>query len=703
MRYICTSIVATLMLTGMSFAEGECADTNGDADVNIIDLLAVISDWGECVGCSGDVDGSGTVNVIDLLAVLDDWGECDGDNGDGLFNYGEALQKALTFYFAQRAGVLPDTYPLNWRSDCFDYALEQVNGTYVINAGIHNRYMDAGDSPTFVLPISFAMTSLAWSGIDFSAGFQDAHLMDDLKETLRWHADWCIAAHPEPNVFCGQIGQGAGSHNFWVPPEVYTQVTGYEPKIWWLNEDHPGSEPTAEAAAFLAAASIVFEDDEDGYADTLLVHARQLYTFADTYPGNYTKSIPDAASFYNSWSGYQDELTWAAVWLHRATGEQDYLDRAEAHYNDAALQTYWVQSWDGKMNGAAVLLAALTGKQQYKTDAETYLNNWLPSGGITYTPGGLAWISQWGSLRYAANTAFIAFAYVKLVGDHSDARYRTLGESQINYILGNNPRASSYVCGFGQNPPQFPHHRGGHGSWDDDIDDPDPNRHVLWGALVGGPASADDFNYADVRSNYIDNEVACDYNAGFAGSLAFLSMRYGGDPLPENEFPPAEDAYGKEMFVEASVIETTDTSTLIQCRLNNRSAWPARMSEQLSFRIYLDLTEVITAGFEPSDVTIESDSLDGGSIGPLVAVDPGANLYAFEVSYLDEVIGPGSSTLYWRKCQLQVGLSNGAPPDAWDTSNDPSIIGLPVGENMEQTETIPVYDAGVLVYGTEAG
>ena len=63
---------------------------------------------------------------------------------------------------------------------------------------------------------------------------------------------------------------------------------------------------------------------------------------------------------------------------------------------------------------------------------------------------------------------------------------------QINYILGDNPRNSSYVCGFGENPPVKPHHRGAHGSWNDQIQDPGPNRHVLWGALVGGPASADD-------------------------------------------------------------------------------------------------------------------------------------------------------------------------------------------------------------------
>jgi hypothetical protein len=643
--------------------------------------------------------------MTDLLAVLADWGVCNdgGNQGDGSFNYGEVLQKALTFYDAQQAGDIPDEPRLNWRGDCFNYELEQVNGEYDVDAGILNRYMDAGDTPTFVLPISAAMTMMAWSGVDFSDGFERAGLMDDLKEVLRWHANWCIEAHPEPDVFCGQIGQGGPSHGFWGPPEVHTQANGYRPKIWWLDTDHPGSEPSAEAAAFLSAASMVFESDEPTYAAILREHSRTLYSFADEHRGNYTDSIPDAAAFYNSWSGYHDELTWAAIWLHRATGEEAFLDRAKGHYDDANLDTHWAQSWDGKINGAAVLLAATTGEQRYKTDAENHLSYWLPGGGIAYTPGGLAWLNTWGSLRYAANTSFIAFAYAQLVGDHEDGRYRALGESQINYILGDNPRNSSYVCGFGKNSPRSPHHRGGHGSWNNQITDPEPNRHILWGALVGGPGSPDDFDYADERGDYIANEVACDYNGGFTAALGFLSQSYGGDSLPDDEFPPDEDSYGKEMFVEASIIESTDTSTTLRCLVNNRSAWPARMSDALSYRIYLDLTEVVAAGLGPDDVLVESWYLDGGSISDVQIASSDMNIYYFEVSYAGEVIGPGQSTSYRRECQVRVGLPNDAPTGAWDSNNDHSIADLPFGHGgVSQTMKIPVYDAGDLVYGEEA-
>jgi endoglucanase len=44
---------------------------------------------------------------------------------------------------------------------------------------------------------------------------------------------------------------------------------------------------------------------------------------------------------------------------------------------------------------------------------------------------------------------------------------------------------------------------------------------VLLGALVGGPQGPTDF-YTDLRSEYISNEVAVDYNAGFTSALAGL-------------------------------------------------------------------------------------------------------------------------------------------------------------------------------------
>ncbi|KAK3581343.1 hypothetical protein CHS0354_016187 [Potamilus streckersoni] len=52
------------------------------------------------------------------------------------------------------------------------------------------------------------------------------------------------------------------------------------------------------------------------------------------------------------------------------------------------------------------------------------------------------------------------------------------------------------------------------------ISDTGPNPNILSGVLVGGPDNQD--NSDDRRGDYVENEVACDYNAGFQGTLAVV-------------------------------------------------------------------------------------------------------------------------------------------------------------------------------------
>ncbi|MBC8522471.1 hypothetical protein H8D29_00940, partial [PVC group bacterium] len=48
-------------------------DVNGDGNVDVTDLLSVISAWGPCGGCLGDLDNNGTVDVTDLLIIIGNW------------------------------------------------------------------------------------------------------------------------------------------------------------------------------------------------------------------------------------------------------------------------------------------------------------------------------------------------------------------------------------------------------------------------------------------------------------------------------------------------------------------------------------------------------------------------------------------------------------------------------------------------------
>jgi hypothetical protein len=470
--------------------------------------------------------GTGRATITD-----DDSPAVPPSGGTGEFNYAEALQKSFYFYEAQRSGRLPADNRIPWRGD------SALNDGKAEGVDLTGGYYDAGDHVKFAFPMASALTMLAWGVAQYRDAYVQAGQLDEALATIRWGTDWLLKAHTAPNELWGQVGLGDLDHSYWGPPETMTM----DRPAFKIDAAHPGSDLAGEAAAALAAASVVFRATDPTYADTLVTNARQLYSFADTYRGKYSDSIPDAAKFYNSWSGYQDELVWGAAWLYKATGEAAYLTKAEAYHQQwfAGRSGTWTQSWDDKSYGANVLLAGITGKDEYKRAAEDWLNYWTVGNAagqkVQTTPGGLAWLDQWGSLRYAANTAFLAFIYSDTVGD-VNGRYHDFAVRQINYMLGDNPRQSSYVVGFGNNAPQNPHHRASHGSMTNNINDPVTNRHVLYGALVGGPKAASDTAYADDRTDYVANEVALDYNAGFTGALARMLWEYGGTPL--TDFPP---------------------------------------------------------------------------------------------------------------------------------------------------------------------
>lgn len=111
---------------------------------------------------------------------------------------------------------------------------------------------------------------------------------------------------------------------------------------------------------------------------------------------------------------------------------------------------------------------------------------------------------------------------------------------QVDYILGENPRATSYMVGYGSTYPQKVHHRassivsikvdaafvscrGGYQTWFSRRSS-DPN--LLDGAIVGGPDSYD--NFADRRDNYEQTEPATYNNAPMLGVLARLHGGSGG-------------------------------------------------------------------------------------------------------------------------------------------------------------------------------
>ncbi|RCX18416.1 endoglucanase Cel9N [Anaerobacterium chartisolvens] len=612
--------------------------------------------------------------------------------GGSYYSYGEAMQKAILFYKANRLGDLPDDYILPYRGDA------AMTDGQDVGLDLTGGWADAGDGIKFTHPMSYAAGQLGWAVYEYRRAFEKSGQLDNILDEIKWATDFFIKAHPSPNLLYYMCGYEESDHSVWVTHEMLDYVT--DRKSFKVDPSTPGSDVAGQTAAALAIASIIFEPTDPEYANTCLTHAKQLFSFADTYRGK-----NPLGSLYPS-GGYMDDLAWGAIWLYIKTENTYYLDKAKSALPVTSLGGGHTHCWDDVSYGAALKIAQATHDSSYAAMVEKNLDIWMPGGSMKYTPGGLAWLSQWGSLRYASTAAFLAFVWSddKTVGTASKKEtYHNFAERQINYALGDNPRGGSYVVGFGENSPVHPHHRTAHGSWTSMLSVPLFHRNILYGALVGGPGSDD--GWKDDISDYTLNEVATDYNAGFVGALAKMYDIYGGEPLqnwPQPEDFRAPEDNLNEYFVRGWIMYEGYGALNLMLQINNRSAHPAVMKDKLSARYYMDLSELFEAGYGLEDVEITLGQNEGAKLYGLKRYKD--NIYYFTVDFSGTQILPAE----WQMCEKDATVSiKYKRSDIGSNTNDWSYQGLTGSPDYDaisfagMTPYIPIYDDGVLLWGKE--
>ncbi|KAH8553928.1 Six-hairpin glycosidase-like protein [Umbelopsis sp. PMI_123] len=443
--------------------------------------------------------------------------------------YTTLMKDSLLFYEAQRSGHLPANNRVPWRHDS---ALQDGSDN---NVNLTGGYYDAGDYLKFTLPMAYSMSILSWGAIEYFQGYQLANQDGYLHDMIKWGTDWLIQAHPQPNVFYVQVGDGNVDNNYWGPD---TDIPTPRPS-YMINSTAPGTDVAAVGAAAFASASYLFRNkfNDSNYADTLVQHGISLFEFAETATPQqpYTTTIPAIAEFYQTQT-FQNQLVWGALWLYRATGNQTYLTKASNYFDQFNLGKADItpMDWSDQSGGVFVLGSMLdTTTQKYKVAAERFLDTLTqgksPCG---FTGGGLLWCGQSSnsnSLVPAQDTALLALLYSPINSDKGQG-YINFALGQINYMLGNNPMLTPYVVGVHMNSPANPHHAGASGGTDiNNINNSPPTeKYVLYGAVVGGPDQND--NFYDVRNDWQQSEVALDYNAPFQGLVAYQLATNASDP-----------------------------------------------------------------------------------------------------------------------------------------------------------------------------
>ncbi|CAA6672899.1 unnamed protein product [Spirodela intermedia] len=452
--------------------------------------------------------------------------------------YADAIGKAILFFEGQRSGKLPSGQRVTWRGDSAlsDGRLENVN--------LVGGYYDAGDNVKFVWPMSFSVTLLSMALVEYGSQVAAASQLGNLRTAIRWgrtsfYAPTHLRQHStlrsttlSPSLSLSRSRYGNSDHQCWERPEdMDTPRT-----LSKITPSSPGTEAAADAAAALASAYIVFRGVDANYSANLLAKSRTLFDFADKYRGSYQKSCP----FYCSYSGFQDELLWAAAWLYKATKESRFLRFLTDNQGWSTRMNEF--SWDNKYAGAQVLLAKVlsllrrraTGLARYKSDADSFVCSLMPrssSRQIRTTPGGLLFTRDNSNIQYVASATFLLSLHARTTSSAGGVRcgstaitaseISAFAKSQVDYILGKNPLGISYMAGYGQRYPTQVHHRGasipsikvlpgkvscggGFSTW---FNAPRPNPNVHVGAI-------------DIRSDYSHLEPTTYINAAFVGAVA---------------------------------------------------------------------------------------------------------------------------------------------------------------------------------------
>ena len=641
-----------------------------------------------------------SLNVLPVSAAASD------------YNYAEALQKSLYFYECQQAGPLPEWNRVEWRSD--STVTDEVTG----------GWYDAGDHVKFNLPMAYSASMLAWGLYQYPEGIEKCGEMTNYVNNLEFVMDY-LAECDRGDEVVYQVGNGTIDHTWWGPVELLEygmadSGTSYDKAREILVGSEGISNVVGDMAAALAAGSVALKGRvDDTKLKSYLSHAENLFKIASTDPGMDVYNNSDAAGFYRS-SHFYDELFYAANWLYIATKDSKYLDAAKSYIphldtelGSDELKYTWEQCWDDVMQGGMLLYAINTQDPTYIARVKKHVDYVVND--AKKVDGKLLFIHSWGCARYAETSAFITSVACDTVlkGESNIAAYEAFAKQQVDYVLGDNPLNQSYVVGYGENSAHNAHHRTAHGSWKNDVYEPVDNRHTLYGALVGGPTEAGE--YEDDRNNYINNEVATDYNAGFTAALCKMIEKYGGETDPS--FPPVEQHDGPEFYVETLVKGEGSGSITLSFKVTNHSAWPARVQDNISFRYYMDLSELKAAGYDPMNAEIRCDR-NQSEMYASKGIAPGTvskiQHYSGDIYYIEVTLPDGRAVLPvsegMQQCEFLIAMVCPGYGSVWDASNDFSnkeILGAEGETDKDgnihgiKSKYIPVYIDGQLYYGEE--
>ena len=679
-------------------------------------------------------------------------------------NWAKLLQYTLHFYDANMCGTdVTGKSRFSWRGNCHVYDAKvpmhpidskhsgtnmseefmskykdildpDGDGCIDVSGGFH----DAGDHVKFGLPEAYAASVVSWGYYEFRQAYEETGEDDHVETICRHFCDYfmrCTFRDKSGDVvaFCYQVGDGSVDHEYWQSPEIDAMGR----PAFFATSELPTTDDVSEAAAALAINYYNFRDTDKEYAEKCLDYSKALFDFANKNAKAVGPPGEGPMSFYTS-SKWEDDFCFAAGWLYLITEDHDYLEACEKYIDYYAPPGY-VLCWNDMWNGVGIIFGRIQdiypdvceetrvaiGRGQYEKldfwEMEAKALNTVMNKKLT--PAGYFHLDTWGSARYNTAVQFTALVYDKYQkgkdrynDKNEDYTFTKWSLGQMEYLIGDNPLGRSYVVGYGDNCVKFPHHRAASGLTM--AEDPAEHKHVLYGALAGGPGEEDE--HKDVTSDWVYNEVTIDYNAAVVGAAAGFYL-YKGDKTmkPEENFPPEEKSddtqlfSGDDFWVSGYCSDAPEATgagvTKLTFFVNTDSLEP---HDDISIRYYFSIEEFNKKEIPGSFVLqktydqVQTEVADRAAVlsQPKQYKD---DIWYIEISWPDYAIANSN-----KKYQLIIGNYFG---ENWDSSNDWSKKGMidltKEGEDYDnivsgvefaqRCENVCVYADGKLIGGTE--
>ncbi len=485
--------------------------------------------------------------------------------------YSELKYDALRYFYQNRSGIeikMPYCKDPKWarpaghaesdkavpcgedfaKAQSCDYSLNVTRGWY--DAGDHGKYVVNGGISVWTMLNQYEREKAKGQLAPFADGKmnipESGNGVPDILDEARWEMEFLLGMQ----VPSGKEKAGMVHHKMhdtaWTALGISPQEAE---KVTKRNLRPVSTAATLNLAATAAQAARIYKIYDPAFSARCLKAAQTAYEAAKKNPKLFAdpKDSESGGGPYDD-NQVADEFFWAAAELYATTGQQEYLtamQQSEFHSKitkeSAGVPT--AMTW-GSTDALGTISLALVpsalpataqkAKQKLLIEAADHFLALIDSQGYRMPfSSGSSGKYPWGSNSFIINNMMILGLAYDFTGDDKYLEGMVLG---MDYLLGRNAMAKSYVTGYGARPLQNPHHRFWAHQYNSSFPAAPP------GAVSGGPNSSLQDPYVkaaglqgcapqkcfmDHIEAWSTNEITINWNAPFAWVAAYLDENAG--------------------------------------------------------------------------------------------------------------------------------------------------------------------------------